>query len=213
MADLAVGINNGVAKEALLTAVQVDAFTFEAQVKTELEASLEAISLVVDSIYIRRKSPNFSGEKHVVSMSFEVTDRGTPSDASFISAFLEALKELDEHGVALVTGMPNGVKCTGIPCGYSAQNDPKFTFLPNLITVGSSRIDNGAYVDDLEDIDSLDRFTIFGPGDDQKDGGEGKPGIVCADFQGDKNSGATQRGTSHGNCSCVVIFCSLLTVF
>lgn len=203
MADLAVGRINGVAKEALLTAVQYDQDTFKANIVTEPEAVLEAMSAVMDNIALRRKSSDPKDKKYVVSMSFIVFDRARASDKTFKDAFFDALKELDNLGVGLVASMPNGEKCEGVPCGYGLNEPERFSFLSNLILVGNGRIDNGEYSSSLKDIDDPKKFTVFAPGDDRKNGGPGKPGIVCAAPTGDGNQPGEdgERGTSPGKYS------------
>lgn len=199
MADLAVGKINGVAKEALLTAVQFDEDTFKANVVTGQEAVVEAMSRVVDDVYERRQDPRTKDEKIVISLSISLEDRKGVDGKAFIKAFYETLKELDDHGAGLVVSMPNDDICAEVPCGYGLESEG-VGFLKNIVLVGNGRIDNGGYSDPLEDINDPDEFTVFGPGDDQEDGvEEGVPGIICASKEGDKNrENLKEEGTSHG---------------
>ena len=196
MADLAVGKTNGVAKEALVTSVQFDGESTKANIRTTWEMIVQALSAVVDDAYHKRKG----GEgKHVVHMARQIPLRKRSGvDDAFVNALYTTLKELDDRGAGLVNAMPNGEKCAEFPCKFGTPDKKAPHIIPNLVTVGNGRIDNGDLTDDPKEIDSLDFFTVFGPGDDRKNGEEGKPGIVCANDTGDKNRGNKQFGTSHG---------------
>ena len=188
MADLAIGKINGVAKEADLTSVQVDDVTTEFKKKAFFEAHLDGISRVADDIADKNL-----GDKAVVLMAFGIapTDDEQRSSA-FDDAYFSVLEELDRRGVALVAAMPNRGECEVWPCFWnSPDNDLR---IENMITVSSGLINDGSF----GKTDTDDWVTLFGPGDDRRDGGTAQPGLLCADFEGDKNSEQTQSGTSHG---------------
>lgn len=163
LADLAVGRVNGVAKEADLTAVQIDDFTNERLKHLPWELTTDALSKVADDISKREL-----GEKAVVLIAFTAPkgEDGSPYQDVFQKAFIAIMEQLDSLDVSLVVAVPNDQQCDSLPC---ILGDPSHEHhMPNLITVGEGLINDGDYSSPDEDLE--DWVTIYGPGDDRSGG-------------------------------------------
>ena len=178
VADLAVGLSNGVAKRADISAVQwfPDPSTPVLEARRWVDLRLLAgLDFLIFDIF--QKGVN---GKAVVVMAF----------GHFHSAFLtsdrwEFYKEqmyrrldvLDKLGVAVVATVPNEGKCTDrIPCSFG--NPSYDRYLPNLIVVEGSDIQTGQYAGPEEQRN--DWVTIHAPSTDSKTDIDGnRLGIEC----------------------------------
>lgn len=192
MADVAVGRINGVAKRADLTAVQIANDPNEPWSNLWIyETTIDAFAKIADDI-----DDKGLGDKAVVHMAWAIYDtQDIPErDEPFRQTLAELFDHFDEKGVSLVVAQPNTRRYLYYPCLMGDPEDDYY--VPNLITVGSAQVNDGTYSD--AEVYRDDWTTIYAPRDDSRDGRQGKPGLVCAHFNGDENVHLPQGGTSHG---------------
>lgn len=195
MADIAAGSVNGAAKEADLTAVQLDDEGTDEKQRAYFETNVEALAKVADDIADKNL-----GDKAVILMSIGIRAGGDePRNDAFEDAYNGILKSLDGKGVALVAAFPNNIECPDDiwPCAWGNPKQTQFR-IENMITVASGNINDGSR--QVEDVG--DWVTIYGTGDDRT-----RPnGLVCASNIGNQNSNKEQAGTSHGKWTRILKF-------
>lgn len=194
MADLAVGQWNGVAKRADLTSVQVDDFSDELRTLMSYEINLDALVKIADDF----EDKGLGWGKAVLLLPFGWPDPLTSNRGKvFDKAYFTMLEALNRRGIAIVTSLSNyngEGGCKAPPCIYGdPDNAPRY--LPEIITVGEAWVDDGSYAD--EEDDRLSWTTIYGPGNDGKDGPDRDKGIKCLGPEGTEYDNI-QQGTSVG---------------
>lgn len=170
MADLAVGKDNGVARDAEVTSVTLNAFDHGFLQKLAREQLIDGLTRA----WLDMMDKGLSN-RAVVSMSIIIyTDPG-PYEEAYRYALWTMLKRFENYGVAIVVAAPNHNECTPqhTPCIFANplynHNLPWGSPLDTVVAVGNADIDTGDYVDMTGSYSAW--LPIFGPGSDKRAGG------------------------------------------
>lgn len=170
MADIAIGKNNGVAKDDEVTSVTMNSYDYGFLSRLGRESLIDGLSQAINDMYSKGLS-----NRAVVLMAFVMHTGPSPYEEAFRYAFWTLLKRFQDYGVAIVVAAPNKAECSPFhtPCIFANEQYnkdlPYGPPLTTVIAVGNADVDSGKYIGQPGEYS--DWLTIFGPGQDDRAGG------------------------------------------
>lgn len=198
MADLAIGIDNGVSPRADITAVQLNCWGETFHRHWSFEQVVDAVDTIYRDIMIR----NLIG-RAVVTMALTIPSAMTryPQYHYFVEIFRDILRELAVClGASIVVAVPNKKLCSTPPCIYADPSQGE-NFIPELIAVSAADIATGEYSN--ANPNRQEWIWMYGPSHDS--GGIRR--MKCAGGTGTGDTGRlVSGGTSAGKLLYAMMF-------